>query len=246
MLTYSFSKKLPGLIALCALALLLGLILIVSGGPVLTEPMSNWAGMGFSLLTDSAGKPTFLITVAILCLIPLMSKQSKQQWVKLCLQFGVLLILCFAAKTGLKNLTKEARPYTHELQQLGLVTSPQAFYALPKAGKEKAITEASDSISLWRVANWKKDCNYSFPSGHSIFASLVVLMWGGFFLRRRQLILAGIIVLWGLGVSASRVWLGMHWPHDVFGSMLCAAIIYLIVPSWKDPEIKNRNFKYRR
>lgn len=246
MFTYSLAKKVPGLIMVVVLAILLSLVLLFTGGPDITAPMSNAWGHLFSWLTDSAGKPFFLITTALLCLIPLIEKDSKQKWVKVCFRFGVLLILCFVAKSGLKHLTKEPRPYTHELQALHLVASPQQFYAMDKVQKEAVIAKADGTISPWRVQNWGKDMNYSFPSGHSIFASLVVIIWAGYFFTRRQWLPMGIVLLWALGVCGSRVWLGMHWPHDVFGSMLCAAILHLLVPEWKEAEPKTRAFKYRR
>jgi phosphatidylglycerophosphatase B len=37
--------------------------------------------------------------------------------------------------------------------------------------------------------------------------------------------------LWAVGVAISRLWLGMHRPEDLFGSLIFALVLFLIVPS---------------
>lgn len=101
----------------------------------LAAPASDVAGQFFSALTFSAGKPGFLITVSVLMAIPLLLKVPRQQFLKLGVQFAILLVLSFAAKSGLKHLTEVPRPYTYELEALGIVSSPEDFYQWMKKGK---------------------------------------------------------------------------------------------------------------
>ena len=78
------------------------------------------------------------------------------------------------------------------------------------------------------------EAGYSFPSGHAVFAAtffgaLIVLAERSCFLAARpglrrsaQAALALLI----LGVGASRLYLGVHWPGDVVGAFIFA-VFYL-------------------
>ena len=234
MLTSSFiSKKIPGIIALSLFAVLMTGVLAFSSQPPLTTDVSDLTGLIFTLLTNSAGNPYFLITTGLLCLIPLCLKYPKRKLFRLWIQFGILLALSFVAKTGLKHITEIPRPYSYELQSLGLVDSVQSFYQLDDANQEAVVEQAADNVSHWRIRHWQGETNYSMPSGHTIFAAICVVFWGGFFLRRKQLLPAIIIMLWATGVGTSRIWLGMHWPSDLLVSIACAGILYCLIPEWE-------------
>jgi len=64
-----------------------------------------------------------------------------------------------------------------------------------------------------------------FPSGHAQFATTV---WGALAWRaqRRQVWSLAIVIM--VLVAVSRVYLGVHFPHDVLGGMLFGAIALLI------------------
>ena len=72
----------------------------------------------------------------------------------------------------------------------------------------------------------------SFPSGHSVFAVLffgilIVLMEDlveSRLIRRTLQVGLGLLIL---GVGASRVYLGVHWPSDVIGGYLFGAMSLL-------------------
>ncbi|WP_052260711.1 phosphatase PAP2 family protein [Photobacterium gaetbulicola] len=234
-------RKLPGLIALLLMTTLLSTVLVFYSQANLNEPVSAASGMFFSLLTYSAGNPGFLLSVGVFMLIPVVLKLPKKALFTLGVQFALLLALSFAVKTVMKHITEVPRPYTLQLQSMHIVDSPQAFYALSDTAKEEAVSQASQRVSKWRTAHWQGETNYSLPSGHTIFTAVCVAFWGGFFLRRRQIIPASIIIIWAVGVGISRIWLGMHWPSDLLASIFGAACLYLCIPEWGLSPTKQSN-----
>ncbi|MGR5064984.1 phosphatase PAP2 family protein [Photobacterium sp. DNB22_13_2] len=231
-------RKLPGLFALLLMTTLLSAVLVFYSQADLNGPVSDFSGMLFSLLTHSAGNPGFLVTVGLLMLIPIVLKLPRKTLMILGVQFALLLALSFVAKTVMKHITEVPRPYTHQLQNLNIVKTPEAFYALSNIEKDEAVKQASESVSHWRITHWQGETNYSLPSGHTIFTAVCVAFWGGFFLRRRKFIAAGIIITWAVGVGISRIWLGMHWPTDLLASIFGAACLYLCIPEWGISPVK--------
>lgn len=73
----------------------------------------------------------------------------------------------------------------------------------------------------------------SFPSGHSAGA---MALYGALALmtrsRSRLLVLACIGMILGTGLS--RVWLGVHWPSDVFAGW-AVGLIWLAILAWLMP-----------
>ena len=77
-----------------------------------------------------------------------------------------------------------------------------------------------------------EEAGYAFPSGHSVFAAsfcgaLIILMGRPDALAERPVILwtfRGVLFSVVLAVGFSRVYLGVHWPSDVLGGFLFAAI----------------------
>lgn len=234
-----FHQKIPGLICLLTFATLMSGILMIYPQANLTGSVSDVTGSLFTALTHSAGNPGFLITVSLLLLIPIARKSTKQEVMKVTCQFAILLIMSFATKTTLKHITEVARPYTYELQALNLIDSPESFYALDQAQKDKVVELAQASVSHWRIAHWQGETNYSLPSGHSIFAAVCIAFWGGYLLRRKHWIATAAIITWGIGVGFSRIWLGMHWPSDIIASILAAALLYLFTPEFLNTPLFN-------
>ncbi len=70
--------------------------------------------------------------------------------------------------------------------------------------------------------------NPSFPSGHALLSASIILTIAGLvaFAARRRREKAAILVTAALicvGIGASRVWLGVHWPSDVLAGWLIGA-----------------------
>ena len=99
------------------------------------------------------------------------------------LRLLLILVIGFAAKSGLKALTESPRPYTELLSYELLIPNPAHFYKLSKSQQDFAIDELSKSVSDWRTKNWKGERDYSFPSGHTLFAAICLAFFGAIFLE---------------------------------------------------------------
>ena len=84
----------------------------------------------------------------------------------------------------------------------------------------------------------------SFPSGHSLFAMLfggllIVLVEELPFSTPIRRSLQAVLALLIMGVGASRVYLGVHWPSDVVGGYLFG-VVALLVLVWVRNRLPNR------
>lgn len=75
-------------------------------------------------------------------------------------------------------------------------------------------------------------CIYSFPSGHTCAAFSIALSLAMSFTAVGTLILAGAFL-----VGLSRVYLGFHYPSDVFAGILIGFISFIIVNHFLIPLI---------
>ncbi|GEA59453.1 phosphatase PAP2 family protein [Vibrio comitans] len=220
-----------GLLTIGGFLLAVGLLSSVIPNIDLLSPASSSTGAILTYLTYSAGSQGFLITLAFFVAITAFRTTNKKQLFLLMTQLGVLLVLSFAAKTAMKEITKSPRPYTETLTQLHLVDSPSSFYELDLPTQNSVIESASQKVSHWRTIHWQGETDYSFPSGHTVFVALCVFFFGGLFLKRKQYLMLGIVFTWGLAVGFSRLWLGMHRPEDLIGSSIVVAIIAALIPA---------------
>lgn len=74
---------------------------------------------------------------------------------------------------------------------------------------------------------------YSFPSGHAlavmlIYGFLAYLIWHSAMGRKVKLLIFALLILLGLGVGASRIYLQAHWLTDVLGGYL-AGFAWLMI-----------------
>jgi len=81
--------------------------------------------------------------------------------------------------------------------------------------------------------------NKSFPSGHALYASLLMgvtwlLVAPRLPKQSHRLSMAGIFVAWVLVTGVSRIHLEKHWPSDVLGAYLLGAALILVM-AWAIP-----------
>ncbi|MDF2155856.1 phosphatase PAP2 family protein [Vibrio sp. CAU 1672] len=199
----------------------------------LTTPVTDLVGLLFTLLTDSAGHKGFLITLIVLALSLYRFKLNKPDWIQQLSLLGVLLVIGFASKTGLKLVTESPRPYTELLAAEQLIEHPSSFYQLTTEQQANLIQQVSTKVSDWRTRHWQGEKDYSFPSGHTIFVAICLAFFGGLMLMKRCYVSAFVLWSWGMGVAYSRLWLGMHRVEDLIGSVVFVAIVFALFPSFQ-------------
>ncbi|MFL0965126.1 phosphatase PAP2 family protein [Vibrio parahaemolyticus] len=199
----------------------------------LTSQVPESLGITFTLLTDSAGSKGFLITLTLLLLSLFRFKPSRIEWMQKLSMLGLLLVIGFASKTGLKLMTESPRPYTELLAAEQLIETPETFYKLDTKQQANVINQISEQVSDWRTRHWQGEKDYSFPSGHTIFVSICLAFFGGLFLQNKCYISALSLWMWGMSVAYSRLWLGMHRPEDLIGSVLFVAIVFTLLPTFQ-------------
>ncbi|HCE2376549.1 phosphatase PAP2 family protein [Vibrio parahaemolyticus] len=199
----------------------------------LTSQVPESLGITFTLLTDSAGSKGFLITLTLLLLSLFRFKPSRTEWMQKLSMLGLLLVIGFASKTGLKLMTESPRPYTELLAAEQLIETPETFYQLDTKQQANVINQISEQISDWRTRHWQGEKDYSFPSGHTIFVSICLAFFGGLFLQNKCYVSALSLWMWGMSVAYSRLWLGMHRPEDLIGSVVFVAIVFTVLPTFQ-------------
>ncbi|WP_308169484.1 phosphatase PAP2 family protein [Vibrio metschnikovii] len=183
------------------------------------------------LLTHSAGKEGFLLTLVVLIgwtwyRVP----ECRRQWLDKAMQLGVLLVLAMILKTGLKHVTQSPRPYTEVMTQSLTLPSPQHFYRLDSQQQALAMEQMNGKVSSARLAVWEQERDYSFPSGHTVFAALCLLFFGGIWLEQKHRLSALLLLAWSGAIAFSRLWVGMHRPEDLFAAALLIGALYIVVP----------------
>ncbi|GEN95854.1 phosphatase PAP2 family protein [Pediococcus ethanolidurans] len=114
-----------------------------------------------------------------------------------------------------------------------------AIWTLATIGGGDVIAYICKEIVQRARPRWNQiipESGYSFPSGHTFGAVIIVFLILWFFvsqLRSETLQKACqiILIIWVVLVMYSRVYLGAHYPSDVFGAFFLA-IAWLAIARW--------------
>lgn len=234
---YLINKR-AGLALLVTFILVTAVVSFVVSPINLTGKVSDNAGMFFTLLTDSAGSRGFLLTLGLLLAVMVKLTGVNRQLLAQLLQLGVILVIGFAAKTGLKQMTESPRPYTEVLAHELLIPQPEHFYNLTTEQQTQVLIKVAEKVSPWRIQHWQGETDYSFPSGHTVFVAICLAFFGNIFLQRKQYALSAVLLVWALSVAYSRLWLGMHRPVDLIGAASFIALVYMLTPTFEEISYK--------
>lgn len=182
-------------------------------------------------ITETAGKPWFIVTSVVLfllfCLI------LKVYNVSYFIRLGVILALTLCVGQGIKSIVKnyseQPRPYILWLEKT-TGTSNTIFYSINKKAQQTliySVSKGNKAIPIWLADYWQKETDFSFPSGHTIFAVTWVFLAIIFICFYQHYLLFIIIVSWALLVEISRLLLGMHHPVDIFSGIIIAYFVSL-------------------
>lgn len=229
---YLINKR-AGLALLVTFILVTAVVSFVVSPINLTGKVSDHAGMFFTLLTDSAGSRGFLLTLGLLLAVMVKLTGVNRQLLAQLLQLGVILVIGFAAKTGLKQMTESPRPYTEVLAHELLIPQPEHFYNLTTEQQTQVLIKVAEKVSPWRIQHWQGKTDYSFPSGHTVFVAICLAFFGNILLQRKQYALSAVLLVWALSVAYSRLWLGMHRPVDLIGAASFIALVYMLTPTFE-------------
>ncbi|AFP85559.1 membrane-associated phospholipid phosphatase [secondary endosymbiont of Heteropsylla cubana] len=144
----------------------------------------------------------------------------------------ILIIMLFIGqgiKFFIKLYVKEPRPYVIWLEK-NKVISKEAFYKMPRKICNSSVNWnfKEKKIPKWLVIYWKSETHFSFPSGHTIFSSNLVLLAAGLLWPRQYKVSTIALMSWANGVMFSRLMLGMHWPLDLLMSVILSWLIVTI------------------
>lgn len=198
-------------------------------GPQLLNSFSEY----FYWITETAGGPWSTVTSIIFFFIFCIALRihSLGTMLRLGLILAAALFVGQAVKSKLKKTSEQPRPYVVWMENSANFDATD-FYSLTKKERKRVIQKVADktsAIPTWLARHWQTETNYSFPSGHTLFATtwafLTVLLVG----FRRHGLLITILIGWALLVEISRLLLGLHYPIDLIGSILISYVISLSV-----------------
>ena len=130
------------------------------------------------------------------------------------LEFALILLLALVAGLYMSGRRRLAGRLLVAFLVTGLVEYLlKQFLPVPLIPPGSARTE--DFAPLVTV-----DYSYPYPSGHALRSTILL---GSVYLLSGNSILRMGLVLALLGLLASRIYLGVHWPSDVAGGVLLGA-----------------------
>lgn len=92
-----------------------------------------------------------------------------------------------------------------------------------------------------------QDSLYSFPSGHCarIFVLITIFILNmKYSIKEHSKLISAILVIFGVLIMISRVYVGAHYPIDVFGGAILGIVCGLIVSYFREPIFNITDFLF--
>ncbi|ACS97029.1 phosphatidylglycerophosphatase B [Aggregatibacter aphrophilus NJ8700] len=177
-------------------------------------------------LTESGSVPYAIITCGVFALLFLPLFSNRKQWILAVAVMAFSMVITQGVKSGLKNAFAEPRPFvTYVTEKTG--SSAEAFYAQDRKARAQIVDQfyqTQRNVPEWIKGHYADEVGYSFPSGHTIFATSWLMLAVGFMQlignkRGSAKLLIGFMTLWAILMLVSRLRFGMHYPIDLFVSI---------------------------
>ncbi|MHA7846757.1 phosphatidylglycerophosphatase B [Serratia sp. D1N4] len=174
-------------------------------------------------------KGLFWVTETVTAPWGVLTSLIFSSWFLWCLRFrlkpaiGVFMLLLASIAIGqgvksvIKDRVQEPRPFVVWLESAHQVDE-KYFYSLNRKERRALVKEQLQDQTLvpkWLSKHWQFETGFAFPSGHTVFAATWALLGVGLLWPRRHYKTVAVLMVWAMGVMASRLMLGMHWPRDL-------------------------------
>ncbi len=223
------------------LSIYAGLLLLVPIVALTTswhwQEMQSYGAISYFLywVTNTAGKPYFIVTSILFALFYFLAIKDKKKAVKVIVIMAIALIVANGMKMVAKKVVQKNRPFM--TQVFNTLPDAATFYSLKKSDRATVIKayyqQYAPNVPQWLVDHRSSETGFSFPSGHSTFATIWVLLAAGFALllgnNRTLCYFANFLTLWAMLVLVSRLQLGMHFPWDEIAAIVMSWFWLLIL-----------------
>lgn len=194
-------------------------------------------GPGYTVLlwiTETVSSPWGTFTSIVLCgwFIWCLKLRLKSAMLLSVIMISTILLGQFSAEL-IKKQVQEPRPYIVWLKQYSGLNE-KYFYQQKKSERSVLIRDAltnNRQLPIWLKRHWESQTSYAFPSGHAMFSASWALLGVGLLWPRGRVVTIVVLSAWAVGVMASRLVLGMHWPRDLIGSTLISWLL-VILATW--------------
>ncbi|RNM07489.1 phosphatidylglycerophosphatase B [Dickeya undicola] len=193
--------------------------------------VSGWWLKPLFWMTETVSAPWGILTSVVLSawFVWLLRMRIRPALVLVTILF-TCVVLGQGVKSVMKNWTQEARPFVVWLEQAHQVDD-RYFYSLPPSARASLLEQQlqqESQLPPWQRQHWQEQADYSFPSGHAMFAAIWALLAVGLLWPRRHYVTVLLTLLWANSVIGSRLVLGMHWPQDVATATLISAALAVV------------------
>ncbi|MCL2917006.1 phosphatase PAP2 family protein [Shewanella litorisediminis] len=208
-------------------------------------PLDGIAADVVYAITFSGTAPWGAISAAAVALLAFL-RLSHPQAIKLLLALGLSLGSSLWLNESLKTHFDEPRPNVLFLSKHKLLDSDD-FYRLHKADRRTQMTtlfahnpSVLPPMNPRIASHWQQEVGLSFPSGHTLFATILALTASWFFIASGHWGTCALLGVWALAMGGSRMLLGMHHSQDVMAATalsLPLSVMGIMMASWLGPRL---------